>query len=158
MLIHPTVLSQLKEKKLKGGKDDSAVVVRYADAVFKPMQGPSLLNLAPRVGIKTIRLNPIPSTISILPNHAEKLATLAPKIKLPLEGEGAEEKQKRLETLPFLLKGHLLELAAACRSGDAAEQLEEMEVRGVCVGSACMSWLLCLWIPGLIRSPPRSSK
>jgi hypothetical protein len=60
----------------------------------------------------------------------EKLALVAPKIKLEASGEGAEEKQKRLETLPFLLKGHLLELAAACRSGDAAEQLEEMEVRG----------------------------
>ena len=59
----------------------------------------------------------------------EKLAKLAPKMKLDASGGGAEEKQKRLETLPFLLKGHLLELAAACRTGDAAEQLEEMEVR-----------------------------
>lgn len=64
------------------------------------------------------------------PKPAEKLAALAPKIKLDASGEGAEEKKKRLETLPFLLKGHLLELAAACRSGDAAEQLEEMEVGG----------------------------
>lgn len=30
---------QLKEKKLKGGADDSATVVRYSEAVFKPMQG-----------------------------------------------------------------------------------------------------------------------
>ena len=58
------------------------------------------------------------------PDTTEKMGTLAPKIKL----DGAdEEKQKRFETLPFLLKGHLLELAAAARSGDAAEQLEEME-------------------------------
>lgn len=58
----------------------------------------------------------------------EKLVAVAPKIKLEASGEGSEEKQKRLETLPFLLKGHLLELAAACRSGDAKEQLQEMEV------------------------------
>jgi hypothetical protein len=37
-MLH-TVLTQLKEKKLKGGTDDSATVVRYSDAVFKPMQG-----------------------------------------------------------------------------------------------------------------------
>jgi len=35
------VVEQLKGKKLKGGADDSAVVVRYADAIFKPMQGQS---------------------------------------------------------------------------------------------------------------------
>ena len=33
---------QLKEKKLKGGADDSATVVRYSEAIFKPMQGQSV--------------------------------------------------------------------------------------------------------------------
>lgn len=104
------VLTQLKEKKLKGGADDSAVVVRYADSIYKPMQ--------------------------------ERLVALAPQIKLPAEGEGAEEKQKRLETLPFLLKGHLLELAAACRSGDAKEQLQEMEVRALAGRWFCRSSIM----------------
>lgn len=84
------VLSGLKSKQLKGGKDDSATVVRYMDAHYKPLQ--------------------------------EKMVTLAPKMKV-----GDEEKQKRLETLPLLLKGHLFELAAAARTGVAAEQLQEME-------------------------------
>ncbi len=52
----------------------------------------------------------------------EKMVALAPKLKLD-----DKEKQERAETLPLLLKGHLLELVAAARKGDAAEQLEEME-------------------------------
>jgi len=84
------VLSGLKSKQLKGGKEDSATIVRYMDAHYKPLQ--------------------------------EKMLVLAPKLKL-----ADEEKQKRAELLPLLLKGHLAELAAATRTGVASEQLQEME-------------------------------
>lgn len=48
-----------------------------------------------------------------------KMLEVAPTLGL------AAEAQKRVELLPLLMKGHLLELDAACRSKDAKEQLQE---------------------------------
>lgn len=66
---------------------------------------------------------------AVVTNYAKKyfeplqadMAQLAKGLKL------AEEDQKKAETQPLLMKGHLLELAQACAAGDAKEQLEEME-------------------------------
>jgi hypothetical protein len=42
------VLSGLKSKQLKGGKEDSATIIRYMDAHYKPLQA-KMLDLAPKL-------------------------------------------------------------------------------------------------------------
>ena len=75
---------------LKGGKEDSDVVLNYASVYFQPLQ--------------------------IKMEKASKILKISD-----------ETSQKRLETLPLLLKGHLLELNQAITSQKAPEQEKEVE-------------------------------
>lgn len=78
-----------KTQILKGGKEDSDVVLNYLEAYIKPCQ--------------------------------MKMAALAPKLQL--EGES----QTRIELLPSLMKGHILELREAIRSQKAEAQAREVQ-------------------------------
>lgn len=78
-----------KQQLLRGGPEDSAVVLNYLETYIKPCQ--------------------------------KRMAEAAPK--LMLEGES----QNRLELLPALMKGHILELQQAIDEQKADSQAREVE-------------------------------
>lgn len=78
-----------KQQLLRGGPEDSAVVLNYLETYIKPCQ--------------------------------IKMADAAPQLKLD------EESQKRLELLPALMKGHILELQQAINEQKAESQAREVE-------------------------------
>mmetsp|Transcript_1244 Transcript_1244/g.1656 ORF Transcript_1244/g.1656 Transcript_1244/m.1656 type:complete len:242 (-) Transcript_1244:200-925(-) len=83
------VVKELKSKQLRGGPDDSFVVINYLKTYYDPMQ---------------VKMVEVAKTLNL-----------------------EAEKQKKIETLPLLMKGHLLELQQACVAQSAKDQLEEME-------------------------------
>ncbi|CAM9499484.1 unnamed protein product [Choristocarpus tenellus] len=80
----------LRSGALKGGADDSAVVLRYIEAYLQPLRD-TMLEAVPL---------------------------------LQLSAKGSKE---RADTLPLLMKGHIIELKMACKTGDPKEQLKEVE-------------------------------
>ncbi|CAM9731474.1 unnamed protein product [Ectocarpus sp. 4 AP-2014] len=80
----------LKAGALKGGPEDSVVVLRVLEVYLEPMQ--------------------------------EEMLKVAPLMQL-----AGRESRERVKLLPLIMKGHLLELKAACGTKDAKEQLEEVQ-------------------------------
>eukprot|EP01035_Chromulina_nebulosa_P018075 gene18075-23723_t len=79
-----------KTQLLKGGKEDSDVVLSYLETYIKPLQ--------------------------------KKLESTSKLIKLPVESD-----QSRLELLPLLLKGHIIELTQAINEQSATSQAREVQ-------------------------------
>ncbi len=78
-----------KQQILKGGKEDSDVVLNYLESYISPLQ--------------------------------EKMAKAAPQLQIERQAK------ERLQTLPLLMKGHIVELNQAIESQKADSQAREVE-------------------------------